>query len=47
MLFLDITSTSVCKATVNAVSELIIIDVLTKVLKNVLKYILSTYVLST
>ena len=45
MLFLDITSTSVCKAAVNAVAELII-NALTKVLKNVLKYILSTYVLS-
>ena len=46
MLFFDITSSSVCKAAVNAVSELNI-NVLKKVLKKVLKYILSTYVLST
>ena len=46
MFFLDITSASVCKAAVNTVPELII-NALRKVLKNVLKYILSTYVLST
>ena len=45
MLFLDKTSTLVCKAAVNVVSELIVI-VLKKTLKNVLKYILSTYGLS-
>ena len=46
VLFFDITSASVCKAAVNAVPELIN-NVLKKVLKNALKYILSTYVLST
>ena len=46
MLFFDIASASVCKAAVNAVPELIIY-ILRKVLTNVLKYILSTYVLST
>ena len=46
MFFLDITSASVCKTAVNAVSELII-NVLKKVLKNVLEYILSIYVFST
>ena len=43
MVYLDITSAS---ETVNAVPELLI-SVLWKVLKNVLKYIMSTYVLST
>ena len=38
MLFVDITSSSVCKADVNAVPELIF-NVLKKILKNVLKYI--------
>ena len=46
MFFLNITNASVCKAAVNEVSE-IIINVIKKVLKNVLKYIWSTYVLST
>ena len=46
MLFFEITSASVCKGAVNTVPEQIII-VLKKVLKNVLKYISSTYVLST
>ena len=46
MLFWDITSVSVRKAAVNAVSELSII-VFKKVFKNVLMYILSAYVLST
>ena len=45
MIFLDITSASVCKVAVNAVLELFI-NVPKKVLKNVLKYIFSTYVLS-
>ena len=45
MLFLDITRFSVCKAAMKVVPE-IIINVLKKVLKNALKYILSTYVLS-
>ena len=46
MLFLDITSASMCKAAANSVPELVL-NVLKKVLKNVLKYILSTCVLST
>ena len=46
MLFLDITSASVCNAAVNAVPELII-NVHKKELKNVLKNILSIYVVST
>ena len=46
MLFLDITSATVSKSAVNAVPEQII-NVLKKVLKNVLKYISSTYVLKT
>ena len=45
MIFWDLTSALECKAAVNAVPELFII-VLKKVLKNVLRYILSTYVLS-
>ena len=46
MPFLDIKSASVCKAAVISVPELFI-NLLKKVLKNVLKYILSAYVLST
>ena len=46
MLFFDITSASVCKACAwNAAAEQFN-NVLKKVLKNVLKYILSTYVFS-
>ena len=45
MLFLGIINASVCKGGVNAVLEVIFI-ILKKVIKNVLKYILSTYVLS-
>ena len=45
MLFSDIRGVSVGKAAVNAVPELFI-NALQKVLKNVLKYILITYVLS-